>query len=130
MANKAYEPTDESRRAVQIMAGLGMPQDKICLVLGVTLPTLHKYFRDELDTAGAKLESSLQIALVEIALAKGSGAVGAAAFLLKSRFGYKETTVLETPDKKSWDDFSDAELLELVAQAKAEREKPRKETMN
>ena len=51
-----FEPTEEQRRNVEIMTGLGIPQTAICLMVRgpkgkpISLTTLEKHFRKEIDT--------------------------------------------------------------------------------
>lgn len=58
-----YVPRQEDRKMVRALAAYGVPQDDICKVLGISKPTLHKAFRNELDTAmieaNAKVAQSL-----------------------------------------------------------------------
>ncbi len=56
-----FEPTDEQRRNVEIMVGLGIPQDCICVMTRdkkdrpITEATLRKQFKKEIAQAQAKL---------------------------------------------------------------------------
>lgn len=56
-----FEPTDEQRRNVEIMVGLGIPQDSICIMMRnkkdrpITEATLRKHFKKEIAQAQAKL---------------------------------------------------------------------------
>jgi hypothetical protein len=45
LAPKPYTPTDEQRRTVRAMAGFGVPQDDIALVVRCTSRTLRKWYR-------------------------------------------------------------------------------------
>lgn len=51
MARPPFEPTDEQRRRVSIAAGGGMSHEEIALAIGISKPTLEKYFEAELSTA-------------------------------------------------------------------------------
>ena len=52
-----FEPTDEQRRNVEIMVGLGIPQDSICIMMRnkkdrpITEATLRKHFKKEIAQA-------------------------------------------------------------------------------
>jgi hypothetical protein len=49
LPRRKFEPTDELRRKVQTLAGLGVSQTRICHLIGVrSLNTLRKHFRHEL----------------------------------------------------------------------------------
>ena len=50
----AYEPTPEDRETVEQMRYFGETESVIAIALGITIPTLRKHFRDELDTGAAK----------------------------------------------------------------------------
>jgi hypothetical protein len=45
----AFEPTDDQRRTVEKLSGLGLPQGDIAQVVGVDEKTLRKHLRAELD---------------------------------------------------------------------------------
>lgn len=47
-----FEPTQEHRERVSIAASGGLTHDVIAAAIGISVPTLRKYFSDEL-TAGA-----------------------------------------------------------------------------
>ena len=58
-----FEPTEEQRRNVEIMTGLGIPQTAICLMVRgpkgkpISLATLEKHFRKEIDTGATNLRT-------------------------------------------------------------------------
>jgi hypothetical protein len=90
-----HEPTTAMRKQVEALAAYGIPQEDICNVVGVSKPTLHKYYRDELDTAIAKANARVAESLFKKATGDGTAAVTAAIFWLKTRAGWKETVVNE-----------------------------------
>jgi hypothetical protein len=55
-----YRPTDTDRRVVRERSGLGMPQEAICRGLGISMSTLHKYFKQEL--AHGQDEANIEVA--------------------------------------------------------------------
>ena len=71
-----FEPTEEQRRNVEIMTGLGIPQTDICLMVRgpkgkpINKRTLEKHFRKEIDTGAANLRS--QVGNFMITVIKGS----------------------------------------------------------
>lgn len=95
MGRPPHEPTDQTRRTVEGMSAYGIPQEEISKVIGIDRNTLMKYYREELDTAKAKANAKVAESLYKKALANDSGAVTAAIFWLKTRAGWKETTVSE-----------------------------------
>lgn len=54
MARPAFKPTVAQRRKVAAAAAGGMSHDSIALALGITRPTLLKYFDAELTTGAAQ----------------------------------------------------------------------------
>ena len=77
------------------MAAYGIPQEEICAVVGVSLPTLHKHYRAELDTAMSKANARVAESLFKKAVGEGASSVTAAIFWLKCRAAWKETVVNE-----------------------------------
>ena len=95
MARPAFEPTDEQRKQVEAMAGFGIPQVDIAKVIGISKPTLEKYFREELDVGSVKATAKVAQSLFKKATSDGSQSVTAAIFWLKTRAGWKETQAVE-----------------------------------
>ena len=95
MARAKFAPTDRDRRVVEQMVRCGIAQSDIARAIGVSLPTLHKYFRDDLDNGMAHANAKVANALFATACGKGRGAVVAQIFWLKARAGWKEKQLLE-----------------------------------
>jgi hypothetical protein len=59
----AFQPTEEQRKNVEVLAGLGIPEEDICRIVRdrndkpISKNTLRKYFKKELETAAADLHS-------------------------------------------------------------------------
>lgn len=53
MARPPFRPTAAHRRKVAAGVAGGMTQEQIAAAIGITKPTLEKYFRAELDTGAA-----------------------------------------------------------------------------
>lgn len=77
-----------TRRFVQAMAGAGVPQSEIAAVLAVTVPTVRKYYRDELRRGAAVVEARLVCQLMRIAGRRDGTALKAIMFSLQCRFGW------------------------------------------
>ena len=92
MPRIAHKPTEEGRRQVEDMSGYGVRQEVICKVMRVSLPTLHKYYRDDLDAGDGKAQAAIGKALFDKAMA---GNTAALIFLAKVRLGFKETSRVE-----------------------------------
>lgn len=91
----AFEPTDEQRKLVTQLAGFGIIQPIISKIVGIDPQTLRKYFRHELDTAMDKLVANVAGNLYRQATKDDFRAVEAAKFFLKTRGGWRETSVVE-----------------------------------
>ncbi len=99
----SFEPTPEQRRTVEMLSAMGIPQEKICLLIlskmgkPIDLKTLRKYFRTELDTGSTKANQAVAGALYKKAIDPdgGSPSVTAAIFWLKTRARWSEKTEVE-----------------------------------
>ncbi|MEF2073497.1 hypothetical protein [Consotaella aegiceratis] len=75
------------------MAGYGVPETDIARVVGIDPKTLRKHCRDELETGHVKANSRVAESLYKKAIGNGAGSVTAAIFWMKTRAGWKETSV-------------------------------------
>jgi hypothetical protein len=96
MGRPKYQPDAKARAQVEAMAAYGAPQEDIARVVGVDAKTLRKHFREELDTGHVKANARVAESLFRKACADGPNAVTAAIFWLKTRAGWKETSVVES----------------------------------
>lgn len=103
-----YEPTDEQRRTVKMLSGFGIPQDDICKHLDVTKPTLHKFFRREIDSG--VLEANAKVAQTLFAMATVDKIPAAAMFWLKARAGWREKQEIEISGAINVNTLDDARL--------------------
>jgi AraC-like DNA-binding protein len=60
----AYVPTPQDRRTVEAMIGVGIAQDDLAAVLGITVPTLHRHFRRELNVSYTKVVARMRVKLI------------------------------------------------------------------
>lgn len=93
---KEHEASEKDRKQVEAMASYGIPQLDIARVIGISLPTLHKWYRYELDTGAIKANSMVAQSLFQKATGSGQGAVTACIFWLKVRANWVEP--------KPWDE--------------------------
>jgi hypothetical protein len=77
------------------MAGYGVPETDIAGVIGVDPKTLRKHYRSELDHGHVKANAKVAENLYRKATGEGREAVIAAIFWLKTRAGWRETSVHE-----------------------------------
>jgi hypothetical protein len=95
MARPSHQPDPACRRQVEAMAGYGVPEADIARVVGIDPKTLRKHYRDELDGGHVKANAKVAENLFRKATGEGREAVTAAIFWLKTRAGWKETSVHE-----------------------------------
>jgi len=95
MSRNAFKPNDVQRKAVELMAGFGIPHDDICLAVihvetgrPITKKTLAKHFRAELDEGRSRVKLKVMTTLMYRAQHDQSPA--AAIFLGKSVLGLRE----------------------------------------
>lgn len=86
----AHEPTDQTRRQVEMMAAFGNTEDQICQILNLSKPTLRLHYRDELDVGFVKASNAVAMNLWRQATKDDPKAVPAAIFWLKCRAGWSE----------------------------------------
>lgn len=92
MQGVAHTPTEESRKLVRTLAAVGIRFEDIASKLEIGQDTLVKYYRKELDEGRIDANASIGKTLFEQAKA---GNTTAAIFWLKTRAGWKETSVTE-----------------------------------
>ena len=81
-----YQPNEEHREMIQKLACV-CTQEQIALVIGISVETLTKYYRHELDTALLKANAAVAYSLFVEATVNRN--VVAAIFWLKTRGGWK-----------------------------------------
>lgn len=93
---KPHAPTELSRNQVLMFCGMGLTHGQICKLLDISLPTLYKNYRTELDTGTARMNFNVANNLYNIATdpTHKSGAQ-AAMFWMKTRAQWRETNRLE-----------------------------------
>lgn len=94
----AHAPTDKDRKQVESLAGFGIPQAEIARLIGISIHTLEKHYREELDTGASKANAQVAQALFKRALGSDASAVTAAIFWLKTRARWSETVNISNPD--------------------------------
>ena len=95
MGCPSHQPDPALRRQVEAMAGYGVPEIDIARIIGIDPKTLRKHYREELDTGHVKANAKVAENLYRKATGEGREAVTAAIFWLKTRAGWKETSVHE-----------------------------------
>lgn len=85
--NQPYEATDEARTKVRLWAAVGTTQEVIASELGISVDTLARYYRAELDEASARGVANVAANLYNKAM---SGDVTSMIFYLKTRGRWRE----------------------------------------
>ena len=94
MGRPTHLPTPSERRQVEAMAGYGVPEADIALVLGIDPKTLRKHYRDELDTGHIVANAKVAESLFRKATGDHRQSVTAAIFWLKTRARWREAPAL------------------------------------
>jgi len=82
-------------RQVEAMAGYGLPAKDIAIVLDIDARVLERDYRKELQAGAIKANAKVAESLFRRATGEGREGVAAAIFWLKTRAGWRETTVHE-----------------------------------
>lgn len=98
MTTQSHKPDERSRKQVTLMAGIGIKQDDIARIIGISDVTLRKYYAKELAESKSILNTQVASNLFRIATSSEKGAVSAAIFWMKTRAGWKETVNLSNED--------------------------------
>lgn len=102
-----YAPTPSQRREVELLVGYGLKHHEIAHLTtnpdtgkGISVSTLHRRFKEELDAGRPKMQSELVRSLARRAMDPDHPQGAASAmFLLKTQFGYREKVQVEGGDK-------------------------------
>ena len=92
MFGQSHKPSDDRRKQVMMMAGMGLRHIDIGRLVKLDPKTLRKYYRHELDTGMA--EANLRVAQSLYHMAVREHIPSAAIFWLKARAGWKDHDVL------------------------------------
>lgn len=113
MPNHAHEPTEKDREQVLAMAGYGLPQTDIAVVMGISKPTLIKYYREELDK-GIIIANSKVIESLFINATKKYN-VTAQIFWAKNRCGWVDVKQMDQQVTHKFDGLTDRQRYHLLA---------------
>jgi len=93
MPTPRHKPTEASRAEVMALAGYGVRQDEIALYIGVTEPTLRKYYKQELKLGKVKANAAVARALYKAGVEDGN--ITALIFWMKAQAGWSEKARIE-----------------------------------
>ena len=103
---RSFVPTEEQRQKVKAMAGFGLKQEQIAILLELSsVATLRKHFRQEL-TRGP-IEAKVNVRKTLFKMATSGRNPGATMYWLKTRAGWSEKgktpePVEPRPEKCTW----------------------------
>lgn len=86
----AHKPDKKDRARVLTMSAMGIRVSDIATVIGVSVPTLRKYYRAELDRGHVEANAKVSQSLFRMATNVEKPNVAAAIFWLKCRAGWRE----------------------------------------
>ena len=92
MGRPRWQPSEQQKQQVTMLAAIGIQQSIISKLLGVSEPTLRRACRHELATGLARANGQIGAALFGAAM---GGNVAAIIFWMKTRAGWKETLTVE-----------------------------------
>ena len=123
---KKFVPTEDQRETVVGLRAVGATTERIAEILHVSIDTVEKHFRHELDNGLKSVLGRIANNLFRQAL---NGDTTAAIFILKTRAKWSErievdrvdqpnVIIIDTTDKKGPDDYSDEELAAIIGSEK------------
>jgi hypothetical protein len=87
----AYVPTAEHREQVKAMTAIGIKQEDIGLVLGISEKSVRKHFPKEIKLGLILANTQVGGALFKLATQPGTSQAASAMFWAKTRMGWRET---------------------------------------
>lgn len=106
--NKRHEPTDETRRIVRVLKSAGISSRATAAAIGISEPTLNRYYREDLDLAHEYCNGEVADTLFR--MAKSGRHPAATFFWLKTRAGWRETHHVDMRVSSDLSKLSDDEL--------------------
>lgn len=123
-----FVATQDQRDLAETLSGYGVPQEDIARLLRISMQTLHKHFRDELDLGMAKANAFVAQNLFRQATKDDPSAVRAAIFWTKARMGWREVpqemTVTHRTEEAVPEDRLRALALMLAKQQGSDERRP------
>ena len=89
---RSYIPDEKTRKQVKTLSGMGVPDFDIAKVIGISGPTMRKYYAAELETGHIEANAQVAQSLYRQATNKDKPNVAAGIFWMKCRGGWKEET--------------------------------------
>jgi DNA-binding XRE family transcriptional regulator len=106
--SKEHIPTDKSRAEVAALTSFGNTQEEVASYIDISVDTLAKYYRDELDNSVVRANAKVAAKLFRKAV--DGDDIKAQIFWLKTRAKWRETN----DDKSTTDKIVDRLIDKLV----------------
>jgi hypothetical protein len=108
-----YQPSAQDRRTVTAMISVGIAQNAICAVLEITVPTLHRHYRKELDTSYTRLVARMRVSLI----AKADGGDTLALIHVNKVLGWSDRLIMQDRGSAEVDlaSLTDSEIAERIS---------------
>lgn len=107
-----FQPTEENRRTVKAMAGLGVPHEGIAVLLEIDPKTLRKHFHSELERGS--IEATAKVAQSLFQMATTGKSVAAAIFWMKARAGWREKHEVKVTTGEDLSQYTDEQLETMI----------------
>lgn len=98
-----YEPNEDHRKTIRIMAAGGIPADKIALAIGIGKTTLYEHYKKEIQNSALEANAAVVASLFNQAK---KGNVTAAIFWLKTRMRWTEHAQQDADENKNLQRFT------------------------
>ena len=114
-----FVPTAKDREQVKSLSGMGLDNEQIAIVIGISEPTLRKHFRKELDAGYIVANAAVAQSLYKQATDPKKPNVVAGIFWMKTRAGW-----IEAKDPAAIEQGKKAEKERAAKKAAGGRFKP------
>jgi len=108
----AHQPTEATRQTVSLHATVGTKQDVIAEILGISVDSLQRHYRAEIDTSRERANASVGGALFKKAM---GGDTTAMIFWLKTRARWRETLDISNEDGSLKPEATQAAVMAALA---------------
>ncbi|MGI9572275.1 MAG: hypothetical protein ACR2L5_03010 [Candidatus Actinomarinaceae bacterium] len=124
---KIVKRSEDVAIMISRLSGLGITHDEICIIVGVSKPTLYKYYQSDLDVGKGTANAKVSESLFRQATHPEKPNVTACIFWLKCRAKWKETDVIEINNvSQEHDKFKN--IIETIRESKLSEEDSNKST--
>ena len=101
---KIVNKLEEHSRMIHRLSGIGITHEQICDIVGISKPTLYKYYSEELKLGKAEATEMVAGNLFKVACGNDKNSLTAMIFWLKTQAKWKETDVLEVTNTTEQND--------------------------